>query len=1166
MSPQIFEKIDKKNIQECVKNDINIKAVNGETLKISKAYKIEFQIENHTISHLFYITKDILTSAYQTILGFGFFKQTQAILDTPNSCLKLLNVEVPIIDLTSHSVYNINPNATRLKLRKKAILSPDSLNFLEVRLPMIPANNVDIVISPLKKLNKRGIDVLPIATTTKVGSSELKLIVRNLTNDAIELNKHMTLGIVNSFEEFPVTEIPISSNPLPPLSENDFELSALDKNLKQRLIEVLLKHKNAFARSTRELTGAKTQPHRIILEHENPIKCPIYKVPYQLRDEMRRQINDLLEAKIISPSNSQYNAPTLFVKQKNKWRLVLDFRRLNEITVTEDFVIPSLDDILCELSGKNYFSSVDLRSAFQQLLLDPRDRHKTAFSCPDGNKYHFNRLCFGLKNSPKSFQSMAQNILGDLLHKSALVYIDDVIIFSETVEEHLAILNEILNRFEKYNLKFSPNKCQFLTKSCKFLGFIISSDGISIDTDKTVKINDFSVPKNAKEVKSFLACCGFYRRYVKNFSTRAHALTNLLRKDVKFEWTPSVQAAFLDIKNAILNPPCLALPNFNYDMQITTDSSEKGIGAVLEQIYPSGEIKPLYFYSKKLNPTQSKYSATVLEFYAIYCALQFFRAFLIGKKKFFIYTDHKPLLGFLSNKNPSAKILRWKLALEEFNYEIRYVRGIMNPVADHLSRSINANYVSMPDAETIKKLQNEDPKLMIIINKLKHNSSNIDSYFLSEDGLLMHLAKRHAKSPRSSLIKQICVPHSLKPLILQSIHSEFGGHLRFFKTYHRLRDKFFWSKMYNDTKNFINSCETCLLRRSAFKETKPPHQPVSQSKFPGECCHVDIFGPLKPTTTGKKYVLSIIDAFTKYIHLVSLSDMKSETICKAIFDNFIAIKGSPEIMITDNATYFKSKEFIEFCKINSIEKRHISAYSAHVNGRVERPNSSIANILAAFCDENSEWDQLLPQVMMSLNSSTHEATHTSPFFLEHGRDMRLPYCIKESNPKFDSEIEYVQQLISSLNEVFSKTLVNLLKQESKHIRLSEKGNNVEKINYKLGSLCFVKTPNISSKLSPKLKPKYSGPFRVIERLSKVNYKLMLVNNSRKIIFTHVHRMIPFIKRFGYLHITQQENDSKDQEKFIKLHLDPKIKDESATYKNNKYNFRPRIFRNSSLNY
>ncbi|GFW72719.1 retrovirus-related Pol polyprotein from transposon 17.6 [Trichonephila clavipes] len=243
-----------------------------------------------------------------------------------------------------------------------------------------------------------------------------------------------------------------------------------------------------------------------------------------------------------------------------------DFRKLNEITLTQDFVIPTLDDILHEISGSNYFSALDMKSAFNQIPLHFAARHKTAFSTPDGDKYEFNRLCFGLKNSPKAFQSIAQEVLGDLLHNGALVYIDDIILFTKTIDEHFELL--------------------------------VTPEVILIDKDKSVSINEFPVPTNQKQIKSFLGCCNFYRRYIKNFAKRALPLMNLLRKDTPFEWTSETQEAFDDIKKAILNPPVLALPDPDAELQVTTDASSRDIEAVLEQKYTNSEVKPLYFFQR----------------------------------------------------------------------------------------------------------------------------------------------------------------------------------------------------------------------------------------------------------------------------------------------------------------------------------------------------------------------------------------------------------------------------------------------------------------------------------------------------------------------------------------------------------------------------------------
>ncbi|GFW00287.1 gypsy retrotransposon integrase-like protein 1 [Trichonephila clavipes] len=407
-------------------------------------------------------------------------------------------------------------------------------------------------------------------------------------------------------------------------------------------------------------------------------------------------------------------------------------------------------------------------------------------------------------------------------------------------------------------------------------------------------------------------------------------------------------------------------------------------------------------------------------------------------------------------------------------------------------------------------MQHEDSVLRTIIQKIDQNdvSPQVSNYFINGEGLLCHLSKRPSRSPRSNTTrKQVCIPYCLKARILESVHSEYGGHLKFFKTYHRLSENFFWQNMYKDTKNFVRSCTICLSRKNAFKIPPAPHQPVEQSQEPGETCHIDIFSPLKTTRKGNSYVLSMIDAFTKYIHIVPLPDIKSSTISKVFFDNYIVHRGGcPHKLVVDNATYFKSSEFVEFCSVMGIHKRHIPSYSAHVNGRVEKPNQSLANILASISQNTNDWDEQLPHTMLALNSAIHEATYTTPFFLEHGRDIRLSYTYEKNSDTPQNKYEYVEKLLPSLEQIFNKVLNNLKDQEASHVDLSTRATKQHHYDYKIGSLCFIKTPNIKSNLSPKLRPKFEGPYRVIERFSNVNYRVQHVEQLRKRFNTHVNRI------------------------------------------------------------
>ncbi|GFX58037.1 retrovirus-related Pol polyprotein from transposon 17.6 [Trichonephila clavipes] len=331
--------------------------------------------------------------------------------------LSPLHTETSVISALTNKLEEINLRIERLQEASSITArktGPHSVTNVRIHVSTLPNSTSSATIQSSAKLKSKNIHLTTSQINIDPQTNDTILNIRNDSDNIVTLNKNMKIITVNNYEDF-YSDFPVSQDILPPHTEKDFNLSV-------------------------ELSAAATEHHRINLQHDYPIKCPIYKIPFNLRNEFGRQIADLEKAGIISKSNSQYNTPALFVKQKEKCRLVLDFRKLNEITLTQDFVIPTLDDILHEISGSNYFSALDMKSAFNQIPLHFADRHKTAFSTPHGDKYEFNRLCFGLKNSPKAFQSITQEVLGDLLQNGALVYIDDVILFTKTIDDHFELL------------------------------------------------------------------------------------------------------------------------------------------------------------------------------------------------------------------------------------------------------------------------------------------------------------------------------------------------------------------------------------------------------------------------------------------------------------------------------------------------------------------------------------------------------------------------------------------------------------------------------------------------------------------------------------------------------------------------------------------------------
>jgi hypothetical protein len=368
---------------------------------------------------------------------------------------------------------------------------------------------------------------------------------------------------------------------------------------------------------------------------------------------------------------------------EQKWRLVVDFRKLNEITVADTYPLPVIEEILDQLGNAKYFSVLDLASGFYQMELAKEDREKTAFTTAEG-KYQFKRHPMGLKNSPAMFQRMMDSVLSGLNTVQCLIYMDDLIVFGSTLEQHNKRLMEVLERLKENGLKVQLDKCEFLRKEINYLGHVISENGVAPDPSKIEKVKNYPRPTDIKGIQAFLGFAGYYRRFIKCFAEIAKPLSKLTRKEEKFVWGTEQQLAFEELRDKLISAPILQHPNFEKEFVITTDASNLAIGGVLSQ-GKVGEDLPIAYASRVLNSAEKNYPVVEKELLAIVWTIKHFRPYLYGKR-FVVYTDHRPLTYLFNLKDPSSRLMRWRLHLEEYNFEIKYKEGKINRNADALCR------------------------------------------------------------------------------------------------------------------------------------------------------------------------------------------------------------------------------------------------------------------------------------------------------------------------------------------------------------------------------------------------------------------------------------------------------------------------------------------------
>lgn len=388
--------------------------------------------------------------------------------------------------------------------------------------------------------------------------------------------------------------------------------------------------------------------------------------------------------------------------------------------------MPNITDILDKLGKCNYFTTLDLTSSFHQIEIHKDDIKKTAFSVENGH-YEYVRMPFGLKGGPATFQRVMDHILRDLIGKNCLVYMDDIIIFSTSLQEHVESLEKVLKALTKFNMKIQLDKSEFLKRETAFLGHVVTPMGVKANPEKIRAIENWPLPKNETELRGFLGIIGYYRRFIKDFAKIVKPLTVQLKKTEELRHTKEFVETFEKCKSLLTCSDILQYPDFSKPFLLTTDASNFALGAVLSQ-GAIGKDKPVAFASRTLSKTEENYSTIEKELLAIVWACKYFRPYLFGNK-FTLFTDHKPLQYVFNIKDPSSKLVRWRLSLEEFDYDIKYCAGTQNVVADGLSRiKIESNEINNSVASSVKNTlmqNNADEDLETV-----HSADTDDSYFI----------------------------------------------------------------------------------------------------------------------------------------------------------------------------------------------------------------------------------------------------------------------------------------------------------------------------------------------------------------------------------------------------------------------------------------------------
>lgn len=1126
-SIRAFKEIAPNFIQHSnINPTVKISTLTGNEIKIHSTADISLCIGNKSLTYKFLITHANFSYDYDFILGFDFMSSYKCQINFENRTISFRGDQIPILKfgIQKLNVIHIQPYA---KLIRKLKIPPLQSAIVQIKTNQKIPIGTHVLLNPLPSRHDLELHN-SLSTITKDGT--IPLVINNLSsNTTLHLNKNTKIAQIDTHIDI-ARDTSIAEIRRRELKLSDFNFEGIPIEAKQKLEALILEYADIFSTSLKTIGKCTLEAPPIELTNSSPIQCRPFPVPYALREPLQKEIKQLSEAGIIKKSNSRYSFPLILVKKKTQgtFRLVIDYRRLNSITVSSNYKLPLITDILHSLRGANYYSTLDANSSFHQIKLRDEDKHLTAFSSPFGH-FEYNYLSFGLKNSAQIYQETADTVLNGLQSENIAAYIDDIILPANTIDDSIRKLRLVFDRFRQYGLTLNPSKCQFLQPSIKYLGHIVDKNGLKPLPETLISISHFPIPNTVRKLKRFLGLANYYRSFVKNFSDIVLPLTNLTKKSSKFRWTEEAQIAFDTIKSKLLSDVMLKHPNFNDVFYLNTDASGEAIGAALLQKDDNGILRPINYFSYKLKPHEKKWPAIQLEAYAILLAVRHYKVYLYGRK-FIILSDCKSLNYLIKLDSPASRLSRWLLELSNYDFEFQHIKGSTNFLGDLLSRDIahtvNVVKADIPNLETIRSEQRADPSLKIIIDYLENNSQtcpdNTDDYFL-ENGILKHLSYRNKHSARSDYLEQIVIPKKLIPYVLEGSETV---HFAFFKNYRTIREKFYWKNMYRDIKNFSNSCTKCIEKKG-FNITKSPLMKFETPTHPMERLSLDVLGPLSMTEKGNKYILTVIDHFTKYSMLFALSDITAETISAKLLQ-VITIFGVPRAILTDLGRNFQSDLFAELAKKLNIRKLKTTPYHAQTNAAAERLNSSIKNSLTCLSEIVSDWDTYLDYYNFIYNNSYHDSTSEKPSFLMFNRDLNLPFHLLEMPPRhhyFPCE-NYVEENLSKLHYVYRNVYKNLEKVSEKQSRLRETIAKTK--HFQIGQKIYLHTPATTKLTGRAFAKTFTGPYRVIEKHSDVNYTVILVNKPfAKPVKVHVDRMFSYVERRLDLQIPETSNPIGD---------------------------------------
>ena len=893
----------------------------------------------------------------------------------------------------------------------------------------------------------------------------------------------------------------------------NIEKAEVGKNLtteeKEKILEILAARVHQFTTKDKPLGLVKSTYHRIQPAGQ-PFMMKVKALSPGFRAVQKDAIKKMLDYGVLVPTVSAWGTTTTFASKKTQEiRPCMNFCRLNRMdTIKDNYPLPRAPQLLEKFTGKKFFTTLDCAAGYWNIPIHPDDRKYTAVICEEGHFEHA-RMPFGLRNAPATFQRLMDKILKP--HTAfTQAYLDDVIIFSNSLNDHLQHVQIVMDAVHEEGFLFRLAKCSFAMPEVEYLGHYVGRDGIRMNSKKLMEIKNFPVPKTVKQVQSFVGLTGYYRKFIRDYGKISSPLTELTKKNVPWAWTLVEQEAFDKLLKAFETNVVLHHPDYNKQFYIDTDASDLGISAVLTQYDNENNERPVFFASRKLTTGERKWHIREKEALAIIYGCRTFRHHVLGTQ-FVVRTDHESLKWIMDAK--TGRISRWGLLLSEYEpFEVRYRKGELNKVADAFSRlyepseclpdnvffgeiqltihnTVSASYFSdcIPSREAIKFQQAFDSFCV----KKKEKFQKAESQHMREKEKPTAETSLLPFSYREGLLG-IATEGYFKPLlprhmaadVLKRIHSHpMCAHLGVKRTCARLTDSVIAPGLRKIARKVLSQCLPCQRRKAAkpkhgFLRSKPPthmHQQVA----------MDFCGPYKTSNEGYQYVLVIIDQFTKWVELIPCKSATAATVLDAFYTNVVCRFGVPEQLLTDNGSHFRNYLVETTCQIFGCFKAYSAPYYPEGDGQAERFMRNLNDSLAILCDQNvEEWHAFVPGVQYAYNTTPHSVTSITPYEMVFGKKPQPLSTEPQLTNILQTRIsqhKYVLQLKNVIRNVQDRARQNII---SQWVEMATRYNrNRRAVTIKTGSYVLVKLTasylDAAQETGRKLAMKWSPPAQVV---------------------------------------------------------------------------------------